>query len=237
MSTADNNFSDATAIASSVSNIANVLAHDFNNILTGILGNLELLQRRASKQGVTEFDSYLANTRSAASRGVALTQRLITIAGLQILEPTALHTPSFIASLEASLTTILGDQLQLHIECPATTHDLYCDAYKLEGSLADIAKYASHTAQHSTSVTLRAANLSIGKANDPAHNIAPGHYVAISLQYQASVRDFNADLELATIQGFARQSGGQAFLDAHQPERTTISLVLPAIPSQAPWAP
>ncbi|OYV35864.1 MAG: hypothetical protein B7Z81_08170 [Acidocella sp. 20-61-6] len=233
MSTADNNFSDATAIASSVSNIANVLAHDFNNILTGILGNLELLQRRASKQGISEFDSYLANTRSAASRGVALTQRLITIAGLQILEPTALNTPSFIASLEASLTTILGSQLHLIIDCPATTHDLYCDAYKLEGSLADIAKYASKAAENSTPVTLKASNFSIENTSNSAHNIPPGDYVAISLQYQhqASATDFNAGLELATIQGFARQSAGQAFLDTHQPDRTTISLVLPTAPS------
>ncbi|MDR3520057.1 MAG: histidine kinase dimerization/phospho-acceptor domain-containing protein [Acidocella sp.] len=234
MSTADYKFSDATAIASSVSDIASVLAHDFNNILTGILGNLELLERRASKQGLTEFDIYLANSRSAASRGVALTQRLITIAGLQILEPTTLHTPSFIASLEAPLTAILGEQLQLQIDCPATTHNLYCDAFKLEGSLADIAKYASSTAQISTPVVLMAANLTIKKTSNPAHEIPPGQYVAISLQYkcQKPTHDSKADLELATLQGFAKQSGGQAFLDAHQPGRITISLILPASPSK-----
>lgn len=57
------------------------VAHDFNNLLTGILGNLELMQMRASRRGITEFDDYLSGTRSAACRAVDLTQRLLAATG------------------------------------------------------------------------------------------------------------------------------------------------------------
>ncbi|MDE8348087.1 MAG: hypothetical protein POG74_01195 [Acidocella sp.] len=236
MSRTNDQFSNATAIEIPVSGIAEYLAHDFNNVLTGILGNLELLQRRATRQGITFMDDYLASARGAASRGVSLTQILTAMAGLQILDPTALHTQHFLESLSALLNEILGEQRPLQINCPQSVDNIYCDAFKLEGALAGIAKHASHTAENSAPVTLTAVNLNIDAGHNALQDIAPGRYVAIILQYTTAAEApgdmFTAGLELASAQGFARQSGGQALLDTGEPGYVKISLVLPTASEQ-----
>ncbi len=55
---------------------AALVAHDLNNLLTGILGNLELLQNRVTRERMTGLDDYLQGAISAGARAAAFAQRL-----------------------------------------------------------------------------------------------------------------------------------------------------------------
>jgi signal transduction histidine kinase len=68
-----------------VGTIAGGVAHNFNNLLTNILGNLDL----AAKHGVdpVRLSGYLDTARAAAERGADLTWQLLAFAGHQLLQP------------------------------------------------------------------------------------------------------------------------------------------------------
>ena len=53
------------------------IAHDFNNLLTGVLGSIDLLQKRLAQGRMSEVDRYAATAESAAKRAAALTHRLL----------------------------------------------------------------------------------------------------------------------------------------------------------------
>src|SRR5258707_8169390 len=60
------------------------VAHDFNNLLTGVLGNLELLERRLKSEGSLRR---LRSARAAAERGTRLTHQLLAFSRKQHLAP------------------------------------------------------------------------------------------------------------------------------------------------------
>src|SRR5690606_3907361 len=62
------------------------IAHDFNNLLTGIIGSLDLLQRRLLRGDTLDVYRYIAAAVSSAQRAGALTQRLLAFSRRQALD-------------------------------------------------------------------------------------------------------------------------------------------------------
>lgn len=223
------------------SNLAGVIAHDFNNILTGILGNIELMQRRAKRQGIGDFNDYLQGANSAAARGVEFTQALLAIAGHQPLEPQRLATPDLIAQTASQIQSSLAPPATITAHCPPDLGDMICDPLKLTQALQEL---ATHTSQAGAdTLALSAAATLIEPPQTEQYGLQGGPYIAISLQHNgpgmsanAAAHAFepyytsqNADgLVLAKLLGLARQSGGHAYLAAHQPGDNHIIILLPA---------
>jgi signal transduction histidine kinase len=220
--------------------MAGAAAHDFNNILTGILGNLELMQRRASRGGITEFNDYITGARSAASRGVEYAQNLLAIAGHQPLEPVPISASGFIETIAGLITTSIAGKAALATSCPASAQAVFCDETKLAEALLELARNA--VGAGATSLVITAAPALLDDRQAGRHAVAPGAYIAFTmtdngrgLSDDAAVRGFepfysshNAPgLGLPKILGFARQSGGHAFIASRQPGNTAITLLLP----------
>ena len=65
------------------------LAHDFNNMLTGISGALEMMQLRIGQGRASEVPRYIDAAQGAAKRAAALTHRLLAFSRRQTLDPRA----------------------------------------------------------------------------------------------------------------------------------------------------
>ena len=63
------------------------LAHDFNNMLAGVVGSLELMQTRMLQGRVGDLDRYITAAQGAAKRAAALTHRLLAFSRRQTLDP------------------------------------------------------------------------------------------------------------------------------------------------------
>jgi len=63
------------------------LAHDFNNLVAGISGSLELMERRIGQGRFGDVDKYMLAAQGAARRAAALTHRLLAFSRRQTLEP------------------------------------------------------------------------------------------------------------------------------------------------------
>ena len=74
------------------------LAHDFNNILTGISGSLELLRKRMDQGRLEDASRYIALAQGAAGRAAALTHRLLAFSRRQTLDPVPINPNRLIGS-------------------------------------------------------------------------------------------------------------------------------------------
>ncbi len=220
--------------------MAGAVAHDFNNLLTGILGNLELLQRRAARLGISEFDDYLRGSRSAANRAVDLTQRLLAVSGHLALDPKPMRVEKLVDSTVEILSGTLPGAIQLKTELAAGLWPVWCDEAHIEDALMQLVRNAQAAMPEGGQVTIGARNLPV--AEDPG--LAAGDYVALSVSDtgtgmtpEVAARAFEpffttrssgagSGLGLAAIRGVLRQSGGGAAIEATRPGHTRVTMFL-----------
>jgi hypothetical protein len=219
---------DASAGLSSVALFAAQTAHDFNNFLTGILGNLELMQRRAQRSGVTDFDEYLDGARRAASRAAHFTQRLVAFSGhdAQGGAPLELNTviPGLIEPLRAT-GLVIDTEFAASIE-------ICCSAPQLERALRELLDNAAEAAGTKGRIVLRterAGNFAVISVMDNGPGMAPEILRRASEPF-FSTRTSGAGrgLGLAIVERFARRSGGRLELESIEGQGTTARLRLPA---------
>jgi signal transduction histidine kinase len=222
--------------------MAGAVAHDFNNLLTGILGNLELLQRRANRLGVAEFDDYLRGSRSAANRAVDLTQRLLAVSGHLALDPKLLTIEQVVDDAVEVLSGTLPETIQMKTEVEAGLWPVRCDQAQLEEALLQLTRNAQTAMPEGGQVTMSLRNVTM---DGNEYGFAPGEYVALSvtdtgigMSDDVAARAFEpffttrnsgagTGLGLASVLGFARQSGGHAEVEETRPGLTKVTIYLP----------
>ncbi len=227
--------------------MAGAVAHDFNNLLTGILGNLELLQRRAARLGIAEFDDYLKGSRSAANRAVDLTQRLLAVSGHLALEPKTLRLETLLDATIEMLGETLPASVQLKTELDAGLWPVLCDETHLEDAVMQLVRNAQAAMPDGGQITLSARNMPVGGGAVPA-GLPPGDYVALSVSDTGlgmtpdiAARAFEpffttrssgagSGLGLAGVLGFLRQSGGGAAIETTRPGLTVVTMYLNRAP-------
>ncbi|HAJ89266.1 MAG TPA: hybrid sensor histidine kinase/response regulator, partial [Pseudomonas sp.] len=87
------------------------LAHDFNNMLTGVLGSLDLIQRRVASGSTGDLDRYIDAATTSANRAAALTHRLLAFARRQSLDPKPVDVNMLVVSMEDMLRRTMGEHI------------------------------------------------------------------------------------------------------------------------------
>jgi signal transduction histidine kinase len=221
---------DASAGLSCAELFAAHTAHDFNNFLTGILGNLELMQRRAQRSGVTDFDEYLEGARHAASRAAHFTQRLVAFSGHDAQGGARLAPLALDAVIPGLIEPLRATGLVIDTELAATTA-IFCAAAQLELALQELLDNAAEAAGTDGRIVLRterAGNFAVISVLDHGPGMAP-EILRRAKEPFFSTRTSGAGrgLGLAIVERFAQRSGGTLELDSMEGEGTTARLRLP----------
>jgi signal transduction histidine kinase len=115
------------------------IAHDFNNLLAGIVGSLDLLQRRV-EQGRTEgLERYTSTAMTSAQRAAALTQRLLAFARRQPLDPKPVEPNRLLAGMEDLLRRTLGPNIELEMVLAGGLWPTLSDPNQLESAILNLA--------------------------------------------------------------------------------------------------
>ena len=219
------------------------IAHDFNNLLTVILGNLELLDRKLTDDAARSLSS---ETRDAAEMGARLTDRLLTIARQQRLETRRINLNDFILNLSEFLRRTIGPTIGLSTSLSNSLWPTMADPGQIESAVLNLAINARDAMPKGGKLAIQTMNVTLDAeavANIPG--LAQGDYVVLSvsdtgLGMTAEVRarafepffttkgmEKGSGLGLATIYGFARQSGGNVTIYSELGQGTTVKLYLP----------
>ena len=115
------------------------LAHDFNNMLTGIIGNLELLQGRVAQGRIGEIGRHIEAAQGAAQRAAALTHRLLAFARRQPLDTKPNDINRIVLSMEDMLRRTLGERVELQTMLTGDLWPALTDVNQFENAILNLA--------------------------------------------------------------------------------------------------
>ncbi|WP_313328666.1 hybrid sensor histidine kinase/response regulator, partial [Stutzerimonas balearica] len=219
------------------------LAHDFNNMLTGVLGALDLIQRRVESGRFGELGRYLDAAMTSANRAAALTHRLLAFARRQSLDPRPVDVNQLVASMEDMLRRTIGEHIRLDSALQEPLWQAYTDAHQLENALLNLVINSRDAMPDGGHLNIATRNVQVqpGEPDSPE----AGDYVLLSVADTGSgmsaeviAKAFDpffttkpigqgTGLGLSMVYGFAKQTGGHVHIDSTPGEGTLISLYLP----------
>ena len=228
------------------------IAHDFNNLLQGITGSLDLVQRRVGQGRLGDLDRFISGAIASANRAAALTHRLLAFSRRQPLDPRPVQVNPLVGSMEELLRRTLGERIDLNLSLADGLWLTRCDANQLESAILNLAINARDAMPAGGRLVIETRNRHIGEADAAAHADRPaGDHVDISvvdtgtgMDAETIARAFEpffttkpmgqgTGLGLSMIYGFARQSGGYAWIDSAVGRGTTVHLCLPRFEGEA----
>jgi PAS domain S-box-containing protein len=224
------------------------VAHDFNNMLTVISGNLQLLEiELADRPASLEI---LGSAMHAVGRGAGLTRKLLAFARRQRLNPQAIDPRKLLGELQPILARTLGEKVVVRFDCAEELPSVFVDPGELDTAILNLALNARDAMPRGGALQLVAREQLIGNA-ESSIDLAPGDYVVISVQDtglgmapEVLARAFEpffttkesgrgSGLGLSMVYGFVKQSGGHLTADSRLGYGTRIDLYLPAVRSGA----
>ncbi|HEU5098954.1 MAG TPA: response regulator [Roseiflexaceae bacterium] len=223
------------------------VAHDFNNILTVILGNCSLVLDELEPGHPLRPD--VEQIHSAAQRAAGLTHQLLAFSRQQLLQPRIINLNEVVSNLEKMLRRLIGEHIRLQINLEEPLAPVKADLGQLEQILLNLAVNAHDAMPQGGQLTIETANVELDKCYDEQHmNIPSGQYVmlavsdsGVGMSPEVQARLFEpffttkgpgrgTGLGLATCYGIVKQHGGSISVESAVGQGTTIRIELPALP-------
>ncbi|HEX3861085.1 MAG TPA: PAS domain-containing protein [Stellaceae bacterium] len=107
------------------------LAHDFNNMLAGVVGSLELMTMRLEQGRIEELSRYMKVARDAADRAASLTHRLLAFSRRQTLSPEPTDANRLIGELEELIRRTMGPAILTETVFASGLWPTLCDPSQL----------------------------------------------------------------------------------------------------------
>ena len=202
------------------------LAHDLNNFLQVIMGNLELLRRRG--EFVPEIvEAALKATRHAAQ----LADRMVAIGRLQPHEPRTVDVNHLVRELQPMLERTLGDTIRIELKLASDLRFAFADPHALHVALVELATNARAAMPGGGQFGVRTANapdsLVMIELADTGKGMPPEMIArAFEPLLSSEAGDRPPGLGLHIVNRCIRQAGGRVELTSGS-SGTTVRLYLP----------
>ena len=217
------------------------VAHDFNNLLMVIRGSLELLRKRLSQD--PRALHLLENAQQGASRGIALTQRMLAFAHRQELKLSAVDIPALVSGMSDLILRSLESSVELELRFPPKLPAVRADANQLELALLNLVVNARDAMPNGGNIIISAKEAKLGSGPDAPQYVClavidSGEGMDAQTLARATEPFFTTKgvgkgtgLGLPMVHGVAHQSGGRLVLKSEKGRGTTAELWLPCSPA------
>jgi signal transduction histidine kinase len=217
------------------------VAHDFNNVLQIIGGNLQLLKLVGglNDAGRARVDTAL----SGVERGAKLSSHLLAFARRQPLQAVVINPGHLLREMDDMMRRVLGPRARVVTEIEHGLGSTLVDPNQLNNVLLNLAINARDAMAGSGTLTIRAANVGPGKPLPPS--LAAGSYVLIEVAdtgrgmppevlerafepfFTTKPTGQGTGLGLSMAYGFVKQSGGEIVLHSEPGKGTSVRIWLP----------
>jgi PAS domain S-box-containing protein len=221
------------------------VAHDFNNILAVILGNVELLQIEAAKS--ENRNLFIAETIAAVLKGRSLTESLLSFARKSRLEPKTCNVLDLCSETVRMFRRTAATAVDVTLDFPADLPNIFVDPHLFQNALLNLLINARDATTSNGIISVSARVLQVAGGSD----IGTGGTGEATDQVEVSVRDEGAGMDavvagraiepffttkrgeggsglgLSVVHGFMEQSSGTLSIQSSPNAGTTISLKFP----------
>jgi PAS domain S-box-containing protein len=227
-----------------VGRLAGGMAHDFNNILSIIIGNIDLL--RAPGNSLETVDELSLEARDAAFRGAELTRGLLAYARHGTLEERLTDLNELTGRIVKLLARTLGEDIEISFYPAENLWPVLADQAQIESAIANLATNARDAMPKGGRLTIRTTNCRV-ENNQVAYDTAlkPGEYAVIEVTdtgigippekieqifepfFTTKELGKGTGLGLSMVFGFFKQSGGHVTVHSEVGCGSTFRLYLP----------
>jgi signal transduction histidine kinase len=217
------------------------VAHHFNNLLTVVVGNLTLLERRLTDESLAN----LANAAlEAALRGAKITRQLLSFGRRQMVRPVNLDINEILLGQDRIIRRGVGPLSQVDYRL-RDLHALCCiDREEFERAILNLVLNAQYAMPGGGTLTIETDIVQVETRAADA-NLSAGNYMRITLRDTGhgmtpdvlthafdpffTTKDVGkgSGLGLSQVYGFAKQSGGHAMIESTVGNGTSVVLYLP----------
>ncbi len=241
----------------SIGRLAGGVAHDFNNMLGVILGQVELELARLAPEN--PLHAALSEIQKAGQRSADLTRQLLAFARRQTATPRILDLNQTVAGMLKMLERLIGEGIQLHWSPGQIPGLVRIDPSQVDQILANLCVNARDAIGELGRVTIETDIVLVDQAFCASHaDAVPGRYVVLSVSdtgcgmtpqvrsrlfepfFTTKEQGKGTGLGLATVWGIVRQNQGFIDVETEPGEGATFRMYLPEqaqTPTPAPQEP
>jgi two-component system cell cycle sensor histidine kinase/response regulator CckA len=228
----------------SIGRLAGGVAHDFNNILTAIIGFSELALNKLPENHPVRRD--LKIVREAGEKASVLVRKLLAFSRKQILEMKVVNLNELIADVLKLLGRIIGEDVYFEVNAGKEVGNIKADPSQVEQILMNLVINARDAMPEGGRINIETSNVVLNDDYTKSHEgIVPGPYVmlAITDSGKGMTREVQekifepffttkgsqgTGLGLATVYGIVKQHKGHVFVYSEQDMGTTFKIYFPA---------
>jgi signal transduction histidine kinase/CheY-like chemotaxis protein len=220
------------------------VAHDFNNMLSIVIGSLDLAKRKLERDPA-KATHLIDNALEGAQRAAGLTARLLAFSRQQPLAPTVIDANKLVGGMSELLRRTLGE-LEVETVLAGGLWRIHADAPQLENAILNLAINARDAMPDGGALTIETSNSHLDDAYCAEHDgVLPGQYVTIAISdtgvgmspevahrafepfYTTKGVGKGTGLGLSQVYGFVKQSGGHVKIYSEPGHGTSVKLYLP----------
>jgi len=234
-----------------IGKLAGGVAHDFNNMLTAILGYASMIQEDAPPRSAIRDQAM--QIRRAAENAASLTQKLLAFSRKQVLHADPMDFRSLLGNLLPLARNAVGEDITVATQIGEELWPILADPVQLEQSILNLAINARDAMPNGGTLQISARNAPRPHGERrPDADVKPADYVQITVTdtgigmdeatrtrmfepfFTTKAPGKGTGLGLSTVYGFVRQCGGYIGVMSTPGRGTSIELLLPRANSPAP---
>jgi two-component system cell cycle sensor histidine kinase/response regulator CckA len=227
-----------------VGELAGGVAHDFNNVLQGIMGYADLLLVNHRPTDPSFQD--IMQIKQNANRAAGLVRQLLAFSRRQTLRPQVMHFGEVLSDLGMLLKRLIGERIELDVRHGRDLWPVRADLTQFEQVIVNLAVNARDAMPDGGKLTIRTGNVETAEAAILTDTGIPAaEYVLIEISdtgtgipkdivgkifepfFTTKEVGKGTGLGLSMVYGFVKQSGGFIYCDSEPGKGTTFRIYLP----------
>jgi CheY-like chemotaxis protein len=218
------------------------VAHDYNNLLTVIVGHADLLEGAGLDPRLA---GHIAQIRAAAERGGRLSRQLLAFSRREPQARQVVDVNETVSEIANMLRRVLRDDVQLELELSPEALSTECDPGQLEQVIVNLAVNARDALPGGGWVRIRTSARIVGRGAQGTDGPTPGEYVCLEVEddgigmppdvaarifepfFTTKDKSRGSGLGLATVYGIVKSERGHVEVDSEVGRGTLFRVLLP----------
>ena len=233
-----------------VGRLAGGISHDFNNLLTVILGYSDITKRNLSEKDPLQRN--VDEIIKASERAASLTRQLLAFSRKQVMQPKVFDLTTVVNDLEKMLRRMIGEDIELWVNSANDLGNIKADPVQLEQVIMNLVINARDAMPKGGKLSIETANVYLDESYSREHvSVTPGDYVMLAISdtgtgmdeatrqhifepfFTTKEQGKGTGLGLSMVYGIVKQSGGNIWVYSEAGRGTTFKLYFPRVTAAA----